>query len=187
MRLNVKLSKKIKEAKYFSNILDCTPNASHQEQISLILWRVDISTSPIKIVEHFVEFVKVDDTTWKSLFDEIINVINILELDVNDVCGQGYDNGSNMKGKYDGVQKRLLDINPKALYTLCSCHSLNLVLCDMTNSCPKVMSFFGVIWRIYTLFSFSTPQKDGKFYKIMYLVLLLSHYHKHAGKVELKV
>jgi len=42
--------------------------------------------------------------------------------------GQGYDNGSNMKGKYQGVQKRFLDINPKAFYTPCGCHSLNLVL-----------------------------------------------------------
>ena len=111
--IKCKIIKKIKEAKYFSNILDCTPDASHQEQISLILWRVDISTSPIKIVEHFVEFVKVDNTIWKSLFDIIINVINILELDINDICGQGYDNGSNMKGKKQGVQKRIID-NPRA-------------------------------------------------------------------------
>ena len=35
----------------------------------------------------------------KGFFDEIINVINILELDINDIHGQGYDNGSTMKGK----------------------------------------------------------------------------------------
>jgi hypothetical protein len=32
-------------------------------------------------------------------------------LNINDIRGQGYDNGSNMKGKHQGVQKRLLDIN----------------------------------------------------------------------------
>ena len=73
--IKCKIIKKIKEAKYFSIILDCTPDSSHQEQMSLILRCVDISTNPIKIVEHFVEFVKVDDTTKKGLFDEIINVI----------------------------------------------------------------------------------------------------------------
>jgi hypothetical protein len=42
---------------------------------------VDISTSSIKIEEQFVEFLKVDDTTEKCLFNEIINVLkNILNL-----------------------------------------------------------------------------------------------------------
>ena len=60
---------------------------------------MDISTSPIKMDEHFVEFLKVDDTSGKGLFNEVISVIKSLELDINDVRGQGYDNGSNMKGK----------------------------------------------------------------------------------------
>ena len=126
--------------------------------MSLILRCFDISTSPIKIVKHFVEFVKVDDTTGKGLFDEIINVINILELDINDIHGQGYDDGSTMKGKHQGVQKRFLDINPRAIHTPCGCHSLNLVLCDMANYCPKAISFFGVIQCIYILLSSSTKR-----------------------------
>jgi hypothetical protein len=48
--------------------------------------------------------------------------------------------------------RRTLDINLKAFYTPCGCHSLNLVLCDITNSCPKTISFFGIVQCIYTLF-----------------------------------
>ena len=81
-----------------------------------------------------------------------------LECDIGDLRGQGYDNGSNMKGKNKGVQKRVLEVNPRAFYTPCGCHSLNLALCDMANSCIKAKSFFGIVQCIYILFLSSTKR-----------------------------
>ncbi|KAJ3694897.1 hypothetical protein LUZ60_000274 [Juncus effusus] len=63
-----------------------------------------------------------------------------------------------MKGKHKGVQNRVLKINPRALYTPCGCHNLNLVLSDMANSCVKWHNFFNVIKRIYVLFSSSVQR-----------------------------
>ena len=67
-----------------------------------------------------------------------------------------------MKGKHKGVQKKVLEVNPRAFYTLYGCHSLNLALCDMTNSCLKAKSFLGIVQciyiYIYILFSSSTKR-----------------------------
>ena len=56
------------------------------------------------------------------------------------------------------MQKRFLDRNPRAFYTPCGCHSLNLTLCDMANTTPKGKSFFGHIQCIYTVFANSTKR-----------------------------
>uniref|UniRef100_A0ACD5XMH4 Uncharacterized protein n=1 Tax=Avena sativa TaxID=4498 RepID=A0ACD5XMH4_AVESA len=150
--------KKIKRAKYFSVILDCTPDASHQEQMSLIIRYVDLSSSQVCIEESFLGYLDVNDTTGQGLFDVLENELKLLDLDIHDVRGQGYDNGSNMKGKHQGVQKKLLDVNPRAFYSACGCHSLNLTLCDMAKTRGRAKDFFGIIQRIYTIFANSTKK-----------------------------
>ncbi|XP_050160389.1 uncharacterized protein LOC126633900 [Malus sylvestris] len=98
---------------------------------------VDLSSRSIHIREYFMEFLSVENTSGQGLFNELQDVLKSLDLDIDNVRGQGYDNGSNMKGKHQGVQKRLLEINPRAFYMPCGSHCLNLVVCDMSLSTTR--------------------------------------------------
>jgi hypothetical protein len=95
------------------------------------------------------------ESTGQSLFKIIQKLLEDLNLNINNCRGQGYDNGSNMKGKNKGVQARIRQINPRAFFMPCGCHSLNLVIGDCATSCTESVSFFGVVQRIYTIFSAS--------------------------------
>lgn len=113
-----KILEMIKEAKYYSIILDCTPDVSHTEQMTLIVRFVLIDLknkeSNVKIHEHFLGFIPVESSTGMSLSDILIQRLRDLDIPIQNMRGQGYDNGANMKGKHSGVQRRIRNINPRA-------------------------------------------------------------------------
>ena len=152
---------RIKSAKYFAVILDCTPDISHQEQMSMVLRYVadgSHSDVPAGVYEHFIKFIVVESSTGEHLFNTLIQELEMLGLDVENIRGQGYDNGANMKGHKSGVQARLLERNSRAFFTPCVCHNFNLVLGDTAKTCPDAMTFFGTLQRIYTIFASLTKR-----------------------------
>jgi len=64
-------------------------DVSHKEQMSLIVRFVDVSHCDIKVVEHFIEFFTVEDTTGKGLSDLLLAAIEKLGLNIGDCRGQG--------------------------------------------------------------------------------------------------
>ena len=123
----------LKLAKYFSIILDCTPDMSHHEQMSVILRYVLCNEEAAVVKETFFGYLRISDSTGKGLLDAFLEKATELQLELSDCRGQSYDNGANMKEKHSGVQARMLDINPKAVYVSCANHTLNLVVVDSAN------------------------------------------------------
>ena len=79
-------------------------------------------------------------------------------IDLQCCRGQGYDNGSNMSGIYNGVQALILEKNPLALFLPCSAHSLNLCGVHAAESSTVVKCFFGNIQKLYNFFSSSASR-----------------------------
>ena len=66
--IKTNIMQNIKNAKYFSIILDCTCGSSHQEQIPFVLWSVDVSSTQIQVFEYFLIIFKSRWYKWKNPF-----------------------------------------------------------------------------------------------------------------------
>lgn len=150
----------VRKYKYYSIILDCTPDVSHTEQLSVILRFVLLNelTKKIEIREHFIEFCPITDSTGAGLCNYVTDLLLKLNLSIHDLRGQGYDNGANMRGIHSGLQTRILNINPRAYFVPCSAHSLNLVVNDAAKISFEVSGFFDIVQEIYVFFSASTKR-----------------------------
>ncbi|XP_050063090.1 zinc finger MYM-type protein 1-like [Aphis gossypii] len=113
---------RIRKSKYYSLLFDCTPDVSHNEQMSEIIRYVYIANGKVKIEESFIDFIITEEKTGEGLASDIMKKLQDDQLDIQDARGQGYDNGANMAGNYRGVQARIQEKNNLALYIPCASH-----------------------------------------------------------------
>lgn len=106
----------------------------------------------------FLEYVDCADKTGKDIAELIFSELEKHGLDESKLRGQGYDNGSNMAGKFNGCQVKVLERCPYATFSSCTLHSLNLVGVDSAKCCPTAITFFGSVQKVYVLFS-SSPKR----------------------------
>lgn len=142
---------KIKEARYFSIMVDSTPDAARQEQVSVIIRYV----TNFQIRESFMGYYLIDKPDAEHYEMLVLEVLSSLGLDFSYCRGQTYDNAATMSGERSGLQKRLLNRNPKATFLNCDNHSLNLAALHAAEVDPSVLTFFETVHEVFTFFSHS--------------------------------
>lgn len=149
-----KITSEIISAKYFSIIVDSTPDITHLDQLCFIVRYVTPDGHPI---ERFLNFIPIFSHGAEELAATIIMNLQDHGIQIENCRGQSYDNASNMAGKYSGVQARIKNLCQYAEFVPCSAHSLNLVGVNAVESCNEVESFFFLfLQELYNFFSAST-------------------------------
>jgi hypothetical protein len=91
-----------------------------------------------KVVERFLAIHKVEDTTSEALKEALYDILGRQKLSISKIRGQGYDGASNMRGEFNGLQRKILDENPYAFYVHCYAHRLQLVVVSVSSSCSSI-------------------------------------------------
>lgn len=108
----------------------------------------------LEIQERFFGFFDCSDQrSATALCELIVTTLNSLGLGNVPIVGQSYDGATVMSGKIGGLQAKIRDIYPEAIYIHCMAHRLNLAVVDTCKEIEGVRDFFNALEAIYVHFS----------------------------------
>lgn len=143
-------------AKYYSISVDSTPDVSHCDQLVFCV-RYVRNGAP---VERFLQFIPVTRHLSEYLTKTVVDFMEKNSINLLDCRGQSYDNTNNVAGKDTGLQQRILELNPLAVFVPCASHSLNLIGNAAVSENSKAASFFCFTESLYSFFVYSTFRWD---------------------------
>ena len=82
----------------------------------------------------------------------ILTTLRNHQLDPKFIVSQGYDGASVMSSNCSGVQTRIREVTPQAIYVHCNAHCLNLCLVDSTKAICEASEFFAFLETLYVFY-----------------------------------
>ena len=156
------IANNICEAKYFSLMADEVTDVSNRELVVVCMPWVDGELEPH---EDFRGLYKVDDIQSNMIVAILQDILKCLNLTLMNCRGQCYDGASNMAGSKSGVSTQLSKEEPRAAYTHCYGHALNLAVSDMMKKNRLMSDTLNTTSEISKLLKFS-PRRDVVFEKL---------------------
>jgi hypothetical protein len=148
-----KIVAEIIEAKYFSIIVDSTPDISKQDQLTVVIRYIKPNGNS---EERFLTFLSSVGHKGEQMEEALIDKFKELDIDIKNCRGQAYDNASNMSGIYNGLQACIKKYSKNANFVPCAAHSLNLIGSNAAEITKEGTRFFYDCQMVYTFFSSST-------------------------------
>ena len=150
------IMKDISKASFVAVEVDETTDDTQKAQISVILRYVNEKSQKIK--EAFLGF---DDVSDDRRADDIARyILDMLEKFncLEKLVSQTYDGASVMSSELNGVQAKIKEKVPEAMFTHCYAHKLNLVLVHSAKSITECKIFFKTLEGLSAFFSKSTKR-----------------------------
>ena len=153
------LLQEIREALYFSLIVDEATDISNKEQVCISLRWVDCT---LAIHEVPIEFIAVPKTDAATLTMIIKDSLIHFALPVRQCWGQAYDGASNMAGHVSGVAKRIQEEEEAVIFVHCLAHCTNLCLQTTAKQVALIRDTLYFVQEVGQLIRFS-PKRSALF------------------------
>uniref|UniRef100_A0A8W8K1D5 DUF4371 domain-containing protein n=1 Tax=Magallana gigas TaxID=29159 RepID=A0A8W8K1D5_MAGGI len=115
----------IREDGFILIMVDETTDQSNREQVVIVNRHVD---SDLNVQEEFIGLCTVPSIDAATLTSVILDTLVRMNMSLSKCRGQCYDGASNMSGAKKGVAANITKQEPRAIYTHCYGHALNLAV-----------------------------------------------------------
>jgi hypothetical protein len=146
----------VRRSPFFSVIVDETTDCATKEQVSICIRYLNDQLEP---TESFIGLYEVTSTTGDNIARVLLDTLTRCNLPLAFLRGQCYDGASNMSGIINGVQNRIKQQQPLALFVHCSAHALNLVLQEAAREVPLIRDSMDYLHRAAILLGRSAKRK----------------------------
>lgn len=150
-----KISTKM-QSKFFTIMGDESADVANEEQVVVCCRWVD---DDLTVIEDFIGIKPVARCTADEIVKVLLDSMALMNLKIQDCRGQCYDGASVMSGHKSGVATQIKAMNPKALYTHCYGHALNLCVKDACSQVPCLSETFDTAAEIVKLVK-KSPQRE---------------------------
>jgi len=145
----------LQKCMYVSVLLDETSDVSCYSQLSTVIRYVNSNGA---VCESFIRFSDVSKDRSAAAVSGLV-VKELQEFDcLNKLIAQTYDGAAVMSGELNGVQAKVKEHAPDAIFIHCYAHRLNLVLSQAASSNAKCNVFFSTLGGLSTFFPTSSKR-----------------------------
>ena len=156
------ITKRIQKVKFFTLMADETTDAGNKEQLVIVFRWVD---EKLNVHEDFIGLHEIEVANADFITDVLKNILVVCNLNENQLRGQCYDGASVMSGLRNGVVTQIQTMEPKAIYTHCYGHALNLAAGDTIKKCLVLKKALDITFEMSKLIKHS-PKRDALFTKL---------------------
>ena len=147
---------------YFSLMADESTDISSKEELSICARWLDNK----KPVEHFLGIMPAKETTAEAIANYLFTFLESKNMDITKMRGLGFDGANTMSGKRSGVQLRLRQHSPSAIYVHCQCHQLQLAAVNAANEQMEVKRVLGTLLSAKHFTTLQKKQRSWLRYKL---------------------
>ena len=91
--------------------------------------------------EHFIEILPLKKANAESIYSALVEYCREKNIQLGRLIGMGFDGAATFSGDKTGVQRRLKELVPHALFVHCHCHILQLAFVQTANVTPAHLMY----------------------------------------------